>query len=853
MIPLHQAGFSERTYQSLAAKGATTLQEVLVEGPGNWPKMAHTWNEIKTVLLGWKGHRPELAQAIDDYLRGRPATVPPPASPPKPPARQTSPSAPFTPTPVPTAKPTEEPSARTIGGSLVLTHAGHSRHLIQAIDDEIAAIRDDTSKGYSVYDGEELYRAGVKWVYLFRAEDELRVPSDTPARLRLYEMQPIDVRVVGVEGFDVYLECDEQLPSAIPPGALNVDLTFILVALKEQLAEPASWNEPLLGDLLLPKRCMEPNRGQDLAVRMACERRSLYIWGPPGTGKTSTIARIAEKSLQSGSRILIASHTNVAVDAAIGAILKRDVKDWLERGLILRVGVPVDQDILENPHVSPLRMSERLHPELAEKRRALEAERAELAQFIRTQERRLSSSDLRDKRTRLVEVKQELGRVVALLRQHERELIGAAGVVGTTLSKCILSPDLLGKFDTVLIDEASMAYIPQVVFLASLSTRGLIIVGDFRQLPPIAMAQTNAALDWLHRDIFALGKVPDLVEEKQPDARLVLLHVQHRMHPRISAICDRLAYAGRLHDSKNVEKQRQDLCDQLGPERGKVVEVIDLSELGTWALKNRQSSHFNPMSAAIAAAIAKERIGESQDVSIGIITPYVAQARLIRRLLWDWDIDRRITVSTVHRFQGHEKDVVIFDLVDSIPQKFPGRLINGTLKSVAMRLLNVAVSRARAKLIVLMDTQYLRNRVNDSSVLNLLLNYLKEKAGYSRLSTPWEHSTFRLDGWARLLEQFTPSAPPEMVHLPGPDGAIRPLIPLIKGSPCSVTLAAEWNELEREVPMKRSQFCVAPVLGRGKDQVWLGPRPTTGERSGLWVVGGRFRQGVLAESGLARL
>ena len=106
------------------------------------------------------------------------------------------------------------------------------------------------------------------------------------------------------------------------------------------------------------------------------------------------------------------------------------------------------------------------------------------------------------------------------------------------------------------------------------------------------------------------------------------------------------------------------------------------------------------------------------DLDIGIITPYTEQSKYINNLLKEERLNHRIPIkcSTVHKFQGNERDVIIIDPTDAEPLE-PGVLVKG---SDSGNLLNVAVSRSRGKVILIGEIEYFRNRAKGSPVLSLL-------------------------------------------------------------------------------------------------------------------------------------
>ncbi|MBT5611397.1 MAG: ATP-binding domain-containing protein [Lentisphaerae bacterium] len=134
----------------------------------------------------------------------------------------------------------------------------------------------------------------------------------------------------------------------------------------------------------------------------------------------------------------------------------------------------------------------------------------------------------------------------------------------------------------------------------------------------------------------------------------------------------------------------------------------------------RTRSRQNETTAALCCALVREALGAGTD-SIAVITPYVAQARLIREHLREDGLgDTGVQCSTVHRFQGNERDIVILDTVDATPFR-PGILLAGEgPHGSALNLLNVSISRARGKLVVLADVSYFRDRAPDAPISQLL-------------------------------------------------------------------------------------------------------------------------------------
>jgi len=136
-------------------------------------------------------------------------------------------------------------------------------------------------------------------------------------------------------------------------------------------------------------------------------------------------------------------------------------------------------------------------------------------------------------------------------------------------------------------------------------------------------------------------------------------------------------------------------------------------------------SRLNPISALVSVVLAYS-VGRGRKV--GIITPYNAQSRLINRLLKDLNPgDTNVRVATVHRYQGSESDIIIFDTVEGSPKR-PGRLVVGDIDSTAMRLANVAISRAKGKFIALADYSYMHEHFSGSDSFRQLLDAIARQS-----------------------------------------------------------------------------------------------------------------------------
>jgi len=141
------------------------------------------------------------------------------------------------------------------------------------------------------------------------------------------------------------------------------------------------------------------------------------------------------------------------------------------------------------------------------------------------------------------------------LKKIEELIISEARVIATTLTRAYLRDAIQQRrFDTVLLDEASMAPIPALWVAASLADQNVVAVGDFKQLPPIVQSKHELALKWLGQDVFRIAGIESAWDRRALPVHCVALTEQHRMHPDIRVIVNELFYDGCLRDAELVER-----------------------------------------------------------------------------------------------------------------------------------------------------------------------------------------------------------------------------------------------------------------------------------------------------------
>jgi len=323
----------------------------------------------------------------------------------------------------------------------------------------------------------------------------------------------------------------------------------------------------------------------------------------------------------------------------------------------------------------------------------------------------------------------------ARLDALEREVISDARVVAATLTKCYVGDQLDGQsFDALIVDEISMA-LPPLLFLAGRrALRRVILVGDFKQLPPIVRSDSEITDERLRQDTFHLARI---AHELEPTNHPVLtpLRTQRRMLPPIADAARDISYGPNgLVDHAEVLRRAQPDWLAFLPENALV--VIDTADLHCWCSRQAGSlSRFNLYSAQIAAEIAAmaaaaiPRPEPTVVPPIGIITPYAAQRRLLSRLVQALDLSAWVAVGTVHTFQGAEAELIILDSVLDEPY-WTARLCNPNQSKEVKRDLNVALTRARSKFVLVGSSQWLNRHANPTSGLGQLWHYLKDHADF---------------------------------------------------------------------------------------------------------------------------
>ena len=440
------------------------------------------------------------------------------------------------------------------------------------------------------------------------------------------------------------------------------------------------------------------NPTQERAVNEVLWAKDVAIvHGPPGTGKTTTLVEAINETLMRESQVLVCAQSNMAVDWISEKLVDRGIN-------VLRIGNPtrVNDKMLGFTYERRFE-SHPDYPQLWAIRKAIRELR---------KNKKKGSENYHQKMERLK------SRAAEIEIRINAELFGEARVIACTLvgSAHHLLEGM--KFGTLFIDEAAQA-LEAACWIPMKRTSRVILAGDHCQLPPTV--KSIAALR------AGLGKtLMERIAENKPEV-VTLLKIQYRMNDEIMRFSSDWFYGGKVESAPQI-KYRSVLdydhpitwIDTSNEENQITIEGEDAPEDSASASSaaNQNSDlnfkeqfvgesfgRINKAEAELTLLTLAEyftKIGKqrvlSESINVGIISPYRAQVQYLKKLIKKYEFfkpyRRLISVNTVDGFQGQERDVILISLVRSNDE---GQI--GFLKD--LRRMNVAMTRARMKLIIL--------------------------------------------------------------------------------------------------------------------------------------------------------
>ncbi len=350
-------------------------------------------------------------------------------------------------------------------------------------------------------------------------------------------------------------------------------------------------------------------------------------------------------------------------------------------------------------------------------------EREYLDQKLAGEDRARADVEIADAETLRAGVLEELSKIEAELANMRANVLKGASILGATCTKTYLAAIDVGQVDMVIIDEASMVLLPMIWFAAGRAKERVIVCGDFRQIPPIVPTRSQAIFDRLGHDVFTAA---ELVPPSSNNDRMAMLEIQYRMHDDISGLISERMYSGKLKTKQLNSAETHPPAPYDG-----VLTIIDTSSLWPFESVNAHYSRFNLMHALLVRNLAwhfhrQGYIRGREDLSV--CTPYAAQAKLIRKLLDSESFGDQVQAGTVHSFQGDERNTVILELPEGYGgAKMIGHFLQGIPpEHIGARLINVAVSRAKANFVVLANLTYLDQHLPGQALLRGILHRMQE-------------------------------------------------------------------------------------------------------------------------------
>ena len=434
------------------------------------------------------------------------------------------------------------------------------------------------------------------------------------------------------------------------------------------------------------------NSTQEEAVNEVLRSKDVMIvHGPPGTGKTTTLVEAIYETLMRESQVLVCAQSNMAVDWISEKLVDRGVN-------VLRIG-------------NPTRVNDKMLSFTYERRFEAHPDYPDLWQLRKTiremrNRRHRGDDNLHQKIERLK------SRAAEIEIRINAELFGEARVIASTL---VGSANRLlqgMRFTTLFIDEAAQA-LEAACWIPMRRVSRVIFAGDHCQLPPTikSLAAMHGGLD---------KTLMQRIAENHPEV-VTLLQVQYRMNEQIMRFSSDWFYGGKVEsapsvryrgildydnpivwiDSKDVIPSPTDNTDEAETSVSRYHEEFVGETFG----------RINKPEAELTLATLQElfeKIGRArileERIDVGIISPYRAQVQYLRQLIRRREFYKPyrslISVNTVDGFQGQERDIIIISLVRSNEQ---GQI--GFLRD--LRRMNVAITRARMKLIIIGDVETL--------------------------------------------------------------------------------------------------------------------------------------------------
>lgn len=489
------------------------------------------------------------------------------------------------------------------------------------------------------------------------------------------------------------LNMAEQLFNGISVPLLSpAAQTQMSASNNNDIGDPLANSRQTADDSKIASHFAALNQYQKDAVQMAMHRSLSLIWGPPGTGKTHALAMLAIKHLQAGRKVLLVSNSNAAVDVAMQAICQRLVDTaYYDDYKLLRMRANG-------------RTLEQQYPKVARVNHFCQDKNA------RSQP---NSGSKKNRKARLTYA----------------EVMENARLIASTCYSATTN-DSIQKwgYDVVIVDEASTASLPHLYAIARHARLAITLVGDFIQLPPIGKGKSPLATKWLQRSIFDQLHL-STVKSAMACQYLAPLRTQYRMHPQIATVANQVFYEGLLLSDESTEQL-------IYRHQSPLFDANSVTLIDTTTILNEHDykpiPRFNRYNSTLSLQILHTLLeqGLMETLTIGYTSPFKRQTQLVRRQ-WkellaetcnqDNKYKQKLTIDTIHSFQGNQVDLLLLDLTECATT--PDISFNDPTKHGWRPdlLINVAITRTRQKLIIIGNLPYFRSRYPHDSFIRRVL------------------------------------------------------------------------------------------------------------------------------------
>ena len=463
-------------------------------------------------------------------------------------------------------------------------------------------------------------------------------------------------------------------------------------------------------DIIIPQL----NLSQNKAVMHVLSVNDIgVIHGPPGTGKTTSLVQAIRLTLQTENQILVCAPTNSAVDLITEKLIELGID-------VLRMGHPARiSDELQNSSIDGKISSSPYYKDIKNLRRNAEEYFRMAGKFKRT----FGKEDAQQRTAFYTEAKNCIKEARLLEDFIVDELFKTTQVICCTPVTSKHRGLARKRFGTLFFDEASQALEP-MVWIPLLKCKRLILSGDHFQLPPVvkSIEAKTGGLDQTLLD--RCIKFKDTVS---------LLTRQYRMNTAIMGFSNNYFYENELIADESVSAQV--LLNDENSMLSKSIEFIDTAGCNFDEIQNPETlSYFNPKEGDILFKHLQQLLTEYGQqgllpaISIGIISPYKEQREWLKDNISEIEIDKTklesLSVKTIDGFQGEERDVIYISLARSNEKQEIGFLND-------LRRMNVAITRAKKKLVVIGDS----STIGASKFYNSFLEYCEKHGAYR---TAWE-------------------------------------------------------------------------------------------------------------------